>query len=146
MELNRFLGTVPCPVDYTCNSDHDGPRSGILEDIVTGLRLGKSHVDHLKKFVARSADAETEAGDLRQDLLNRARESKRLLKEYRDSKRQAGMTTAAVVHEQWEIYDDHEMTLLGVGRISCEVRPEPRARRVPQGIATDSYRRHRGLS
>ncbi|KAJ8175493.1 hypothetical protein LV161_008779 [Aspergillus fumigatus] len=58
-------------------------RSAVLEDLITKLQVGRYHVDHLKRFIARSSDAIEEAKELRQRLLDRQREAKRLIKEAR---------------------------------------------------------------
>lgn len=58
-------------------------RSAVLEDLITKLQVGRYHVDHLKRFIARSSDAIEEAKELRQRLLDRQQEAKRLIKEAR---------------------------------------------------------------
>jgi hypothetical protein len=60
-------------------------QSAILEDIVTRLWVSQYHVDHLKRFVARSDDAIAEATELRRRLQERNYEVKRLIKETKGS-------------------------------------------------------------
>lgn len=45
--------------------------SAVLEDLIIKLQVGCYHVDHLKRFIARSSDAIEEAKELRQRLLDR---------------------------------------------------------------------------